>query len=47
MDDIFVIFKSAEHLSKFCDYSNMSSSYEQKKYQKLPFFNIEVSREEA
>ena len=50
VDDIFVLFESAEHLSKFRDYfntrhPNMSFSFEQEKNGKLSFFNVEVSRE--
>ena len=42
VDDIFVLFKSAEHLSKFRDYfntchQNMSFSFEQEKDGKLSF----------
>ena len=51
MDDIFVLFKSAEHLSKFRDYfntchQNMSFSFEQEKDGKLFFLDVEVSRQE-
>ena len=50
IDDIFVLFESAEHLSKFRNYfntchPNMSFSFEQKKNGKLSFLDIEVSRE--
>ena len=52
MDDIFVLFKSIEHLSKFRDYSdtchqNMSFSFEQEKDCKLSFLDVEVSRQEG
>ena len=47
VDDIFVLFESAENLSKFCDYfntchPNMSFSFEQEKNGKLSFLDIEV-----
>ena len=50
VDDIFVLFESAEHLSKFCNYFNtchpsMSFSFEKEKNGKLSFLDIEVSRE--
>ena len=50
VDDIFVLFESAEHLSKFRNYfntchPNMSFSFEQEKNGKLSFLDIEVSRE--
>ena len=52
MDDIFVLFKSAEHLSKFRDYfntchQNMSFSFEQEKDGKLFFLDVEESRQEG
>ena len=52
VDDIFVLFKSAEHLSKFRDYfntchQNMSFSFEQEKDGKLSFLDVEVSRQEG
>ena len=52
MDDIFVLFKSAEHLSKFREYFNtchqdMSFSFEQEKYSKLSFIHVEVFRQEG
>ena len=52
MDDIFVLFKSAEHLPNFCDYfntchQNMSLSFEQEKDGKLSFLEVEVSRQEG
>ena len=48
--DIFVLFESAEILSKFRDYfntchANMSFSFEQEKSGKLSFLDVEVSRE--
>ena len=50
VDDIFVLFESAEHISKFRDYfstrhPNMSFSFEQEKNGKLSFLHVEVSRE--
>ena len=50
VDDIFALFESPEHLSKFCNYfntchPNMSFSFEQEKNGKLSFLDIEVSRE--
>ena len=47
-DDIFVLFKSAEHLSKFHAYlhiypPNMSFKFEQEINGKLSFLNVEVS----
>ena len=52
VDDIFVLFESAEHLSKFRDYfntrhPNMSFSFEQEKKGKLSFLDVEVSREKG
>ena len=52
VDDIFVLFESAEHLSKFRDYFNTchlstSSSFEQEKNGKLSFLDVEVSREKG
>ena len=52
VDDIFVLFESAEHLSKFRDYfntrhPNMSFSFEQEKKGKLSFLGVEVSREKG
>ena len=52
VDDIFVLFESAEHLSKFCNYintyhPNMSFSFQQEKNGKLSFLDIEVSREKV
>ena len=52
VDDIFVLFESAEHLSKFCDYfntrhPNMSFSFEEEKNGKLSFLDVEVSREKG
>ena len=52
VDDIFVLFESTEHLSKFYNYfntchPNMSFSFEQEKNGKLSFLDIEVSREKG
>ena len=52
VDDIFFLFELAEHLSKFRNYfntchPNISFSFEQKKNGKLPFLDIEVSREKG
>ena len=52
VDDIFVLFESVEHLSKFRDYfytchPNMSFSFEQEKNGKLSFLDVEVSREKG
>ena len=52
VDDIFVLFESAEHLSKLRNYfntcdANMSFSFEQEKNGKLSFPDIEVSREKG
>ena len=52
VDDIFVLFKSAEHLSKFRDYFNtchqsMSFSIEQEKDGKLCFLDVQVSPQEG
>ena len=52
VDDIFVLFESAEHLPKFCDYfntchRNMSFSFEQEKSGKLLFLDAEVSRKKS
>ena len=52
VDDIFVLFKSVEHLSKFRNYlitchPNMSFSFEQEKNRKLSFLDIEVSQEKG
>ena len=52
MDNIFVLFKFAEHLTKFRDYfntchQNMSLSFEQGKDGKLSFLDIQVSRQEG
>ena len=52
VDDIFVLFRSAEHLSNFRDYfntchQNMSFSFEQEKDGKLFFLDVEVSRQEG
>ena len=52
VDDIFVLFESAEHLSKFRNHfntchPNMSFSFEQEKNGKLSFLDTEVSREKG
>ena len=52
VDDIFVLFKSAEHLSKFHAYlntchPNMSFSFEQEINGKLSFLDVEVSRQQG
>ena len=52
VDDIFVLFESVEHLSKFCDYfntcyPNMYFSFAQEKNGKLSFLDVEVSREKG
>ena len=52
VDDLFVLFKSAEHISKFRNYFNtchptMSFSFEQEENGKLVFLDIEVSREKG
>ena len=51
-DDIFAVFKSAAHLSKFRNYfntchPNMYFSFEQEKNGKLSFLDKEVSREKG
>ena len=52
VNDIFVLFKLTEHLSKFCDYfntchPNKSFSLEQEKNGKLSFLHVEVSWEKG
>ena len=52
VDDIFVLFKLTEHLSKFRNYFNtchpsMSFSFEQEENRKLIFLDIEVSQEKG
>ena len=52
VDDTFVLFESAEHLSKFRNYSNtwhpnISFFFEQEKNQILSFLDIVVSREKG
>ena len=52
VDDIFVLFESAEDLSKFHTYlntchANMSFSFEQKLHGKLSFLDVEVSRQQG
>ena len=49
VDDIFVLFKSRDHLIKFRDYlnkchPNMKFSFEEEKNGKLSFLDVEVSR---
>ena len=51
VDDILVLFESAEHLSKFHVYlntchPNMSFSFEQEIKDKLSFLDVEVSRQQ-
>ena len=52
MDDIFVLFESAEHLSKFhtylntCD-PNMSFSFERKLTSKVSFLDVEKSQQQG
>ena len=50
VDDIFLLFKSQEHVIKFRDYfnkchPNMKFSFEKEKNGKLSFLDVEVSRE--
>ena len=50
VDDIFVLFRSRDHLVKFRDYlnkyhPNLEFSFEKEKNGKLPFLDVEVSRE--
>ena len=52
VDDIFELFESAEHLSKFHAYlktcrPNMSFSFEQEINDKLSFLDVEVSRQQG
>ena len=52
VDDIFVLFESAEHLSKFQTYlntchPNMSFSFEQEINDKLSFLDVEVFRQQG
>ena len=52
VDDIFVLFESAEHLSKFHAYlntchPNMSFSFEQEINGKLLFLEVEVCRQQG
>ena len=52
IDDIFVFFESAEHLSKFHAYlntyhPNMSFSFEQKVNGMLSFLDVEASRQQG
>ena len=51
-DDIFALFESADHLSKFGNcfntcHLNMSFSFEQEKNGKLPLLDMEVFREKG
>ena len=51
IDDIFVLFESAEHLSKFHAYlntchPNMSFSFEQEINGNLSFLDVEVSQKQ-
>ena len=50
VDDIFVLFRSQDHLIKFRDYfnkchPNMNFTFEQEKNGKLSFLDVEVSRD--
>ena len=50
VDEIFVLFKSRDHLIKFRDYlnkchPNMKFSFEEEKNGKLSFLDVDVSRE--
>ena len=50
VDDIFVLFKSPDHIEKFRNYfnschPNMSFSFEKEKNGKMPFLDVEISRE--
>ena len=52
VDDIFVSFESTEHLSKFHVYlntchPNMTFSFQQEINGKLPFLDVEVSRQQG
>ena len=52
IDDIFVLFESAEQPPKFCNYfntwhPNMLLSFEQEENGKLPFLDLEVSQEKV
>ena len=52
VDDIFVLFKSRDHLIKFRDYlnkchSNMKFSFEEEKNGKLSFLDVEVFEKET
>ena len=49
-DNIFVLFKSRDHLIKYSDYlnkchPNMKFSFQEKKYGKLSFLDVEMSGE--
>ena len=50
VDDIFILFRSQDHLVKFRDYfkkfhPNMNFTFEQEKNGKLSFLDVEVSRD--
>ena len=50
VDDIFVLFKSPDHIENFRNYfnschPNMSFSFEKEKNGKMPFLDVEISRE--
>ena len=50
VDDIFVLFRSCDHLTKFRDYlnkcqRNIKFSFEEEKNGKLYFLDVKVSRE--
>ena len=50
VDDIFVLFRSQDHLIKFRDYfnkchPNMNFTFEQEKNGKLSFLDVDVSRD--
>ena len=47
VDDIFVLFKLAEHLSKFCDYFNTCLPNMSFSFDFLSFLDIEVSQEKG
>ena len=49
VDDVFVLFKSTDHLEKFPNYfntchPNMSFSFEKEKNGKMSFLDVEISR---
>ena len=46
--DVFILFKSTDHLKKMCNYfntcqPNMSFSYEEEKNGKILFLDVEIS----